>query len=64
MRVRAGSYAYAYKMSPSQGVSWEEAETTMLIAIWGNIKIQEELDGAKKEKLVYDKIATLMREKG
>ena len=64
MRVRAGSYAYAYKMSSSRGVSWEEAETTTLIAIWGDIKIQEELDGAKKKKLVYDKIATLMREKG
>ena len=51
-------------MSSSRGVSWEEAETTTLIAIWGDIKIQEELFGAKKKKLVYDKIATLMREKG
>ena len=41
---------HIYKMSSSRGVSWEEAETTTLIAIWGDIKIQEELDGAKKEK--------------
>ena len=36
---------------------WTDEETLKLIEIWSEDKIQEELDGCKKNKHIYDKIA-------
>ena len=39
-------------------------EVRTLIAIWGEDSIQEELDGAVRNRVIFDNIATKMRQKG
>ena len=36
---------------------WSEAEVKLLIELWGEEDIQEQLEGAKRNKRVYDRIA-------
>ena len=48
----------------SRGSSWSDNEVKALIAIWGEDNIQEELDGAVRNRVIFDNIATKMREKG
>ena len=36
---------------------WSEAEVTLLIELWGEEGIQEQLEGTKRNKRVYDRIA-------
>ena len=43
---------------------WTDEETLKLIEIWSEDKIQEELDGCKKNKHIYDKIAARMTKAG
>ena len=35
---------------------WSEAEVKLLIELWGEEGIQEQLEGAKRNKHVYDQI--------
>ena len=44
--------------------SWTDLEVKSLLAIWNDSKIQEELDGAVRNKAVYEKIAQKMKEQG
>ena len=44
--------------------SWSNSEVSLLIALWGEEGVQEQLEGAKRNKHVYDKIAKQMQEKG
>ena len=48
----------------SRGVSWSDDEVKALVAIWGEDKVQEELDGAVRNKVVFVGIAKKMRELG
>ena len=50
--------------STSRGAAWGERETKVLIGIWGDVKIQAELDGKSRTKQVYDKISEMMSEQG
>ena len=48
----------------SRGASWSDEEVLCLIGIWGEAKVQEELDGAVRNKTVFVKIARKMLEAG
>ena len=48
----------------SSGVSWSDDDVKALLAIWGEDKVQEELDGAVRNKVVFVGIAKKMRELG
>ena len=48
----------------NRGVSWSDDEVKALLAIWGEDKVQEELDGAVRNKVVYVGIAKKMQELG
>ena len=50
--------------STSRGSSWSDNEVRALISIWGEENIQEELDGAVRNQVIFNDIATKMREKG
>ena len=45
-------------------VTWSDSEVVHLIQLWGEEGVQEQLEGAKRNKHVYDKIAKGMREQG
>ena len=45
-------------------VMWSDSEVVHLIEQWGEEGVQEQLEGAKRNKHVYDKIAKGMREQG
>ena len=40
---------------------WSDNEVKALIAIWGGTKIQEELDGAVRNKTIFTNIKTTER---
>ncbi len=40
----------------SRGTAWSDVEVRALIAIWGESDIQEELDGAVRNKVVFTEI--------
>ena len=46
------------------GDSWSDDEVKALLTIWGEGKVQEELDGAVRNKTVYVGIAKKMQELG
>jgi hypothetical protein len=50
--------------STSRGSSWSDNEVRALISIWGEDKIQEELDGAVRNQAIFNSIAKKMEEKG
>ena len=51
--------------STSCGSSWSDNEVRALISIWGEDNIQEELDGAVRNQVLFNNnIATKMHEKG
>ena len=41
----------------NRGTVWTDKEVRALIAIWGDSTTQEELDGAVRNKAVYQRIA-------
>ena len=43
---------------------WKDNEVKALLAIWGESKIQQELDGAVRNKVVFSTIASKLKEKG
>ena len=48
----------------NRGVGWTDAEVRALIGFWGDFRIQAELDGAVRNKAIYEKIARKMAEAG
>ena len=48
----------------NRGTSWADNEVKALLAIWGDSKIQEELDGAVRNKFVFERIAKQLKEQG
>ena len=48
----------------SCGSSWSDNEVRALISIWGEDNIQEELDGAVRNQVIFNNIATKMHERG
>ena len=44
--------------------AWTDEEVKALISIWGDSKIQQELDGAVRNKAIYTTIAKKMQENG
>ena len=48
----------------SRGSSWSDAEVTALISIWGDADIQEQLDGATRNRSIYEHISKKLRESG
>ena len=44
--------------------AWTDEEVKALISIWGDSKIQEELDGAVRNKAIHTTIAKKMQENG
>ncbi len=48
----------------NRGVGWTDAEVRALIGFWVDFRIQAELDGAVRNKAIYEKIARKMAEAG
>ena len=48
----------------TRGSLWSEEEVHALIAVWGEEEIQAQLDGATRNKKVFDKIAKQLTELG
>ena len=48
----------------SRGSLWSDEEVRALIAIWGEANVQEELDGAVRNKVVYEDISRKLQEQG
>ena len=48
----------------NRGTIWSDKEVRALIEVWGTGKIQQELDGAKRNKPIFDKIARSLQEQG
>jgi hypothetical protein len=50
--------------STTRGSLWSDSEVRALIAIWGESDIQDELDGAVRNKVVFEEIAKKLQEQG
>lgn len=48
----------------SRGAFWSDLEVKALIEIWGEQNIQEELDGAVRNRSVFTAISNNMRQQG
>ena len=48
----------------NRGTTWADKEVKALLTIWGDSKIQEELDGAVRNKVVYERISKKLQEEG
>ncbi len=48
----------------SRGSAWSDAEIVALISTWGEADIQEQLDGATRNKSIFIKISEKMKESG
>ena len=48
----------------NRGTVWADKEVKALLAIWGDSKIQEELDGAVRNKAIFERIAKKLQEQG
>ena len=48
----------------SRGSTWSDAEVTALISIWGDEGIQEQLDGASRNRSIYNTISKKLKESG
>ena len=48
----------------NRGTTWSDKEVKALLAIWGDSKIQEELDGAVRNQVVFERIAKQLKEQG
>ena len=51
-------------MSGMAGALWNSEETCTLLAVWGKDLVQHAINGRKRNKLVYVKIAAEMAELG
>ena len=48
----------------NRGTLWADDEVLTLIKVWGNDKVQEELDGATRNKVIFAKISEEMKKEG
>ena len=48
----------------NRGTLWADDEVLTLIKVWGNDKIQKELDGATRNKVIFAKISEEMKKEG
>ena len=48
----------------SRGTTWGEDEVKVLLEIWSDEKIQNELDGAKRKHPLHEKIARELKTRG
>ena len=48
----------------SRGSTWSDSEVAALITIWGEADIQEQLDGATRNKSIYLRISKKLAESG
>ena len=48
----------------NRGTTGEDQEVKALLTIWGDTIIQEELDGAVRNKVVHERIAKRLQEQG
>ena len=48
----------------NHGIIWTDKEIKALLAIWGDSKIQERLDGAVRNQVVFQRIANQVKEQG
>ncbi len=48
----------------NRGTYWSDIEIKAVIAIWGATDLQQQLDGAVRNKLIYEKISKEMKKKG
>ncbi len=48
----------------NRGTYWSDNEIKTVIAIWGATDLQQQLDGAVRNKVIYEKIAQEMKKKG
>ena len=48
----------------NRGAAWSDQEVKALITIWGEENVQEELDGAVRNKTVFQNISKKMVEQG
>jgi phosphoribosylaminoimidazole carboxylase/phosphoribosylaminoimidazole-succinocarboxamide synthase len=48
----------------NRGTTWTDKEVKALLAIWGDSKIQEELDGAVRNQVVFKCIAQNLSAQG
>ena len=51
-------------VSGNRGACWSDLEMRALIAIWEESDIQVKLDGAVRNKVVYEQISRKRREQG
>ena len=52
------------KMSTNRGALWSDCEVRALIAVWGESNVQEELDGAVRNKVVFVAISDKLLQQG
>ena len=48
----------------NRGTPWSDEEVRALIAIWGETNVQEELDGAVRNKVVFQDISKKLQDQG
>ena len=48
----------------NRGTTWADKEVKVLLTIWRDSKILEELDGAVRNKVVFEQIAKKLQEQG
>ena len=60
----AGEQIRAGVKPDEMACGWSPDATRALIGVWGEANIQKQLDGVARNKHVYEKISTSMRELG
>lgn len=56
--------AVALAQSDNRGAVWGDHEVKALIAVWGESDVQDELDGAVRNKVVFMEISKKLQEMG
>ena len=51
-------------MSTNRGALWSDCEVRALIAVWGESNVQEELDGAVRNKVIFVAISDELLQQG
>lgn len=54
----------AASIQPAPGSTWAEEEVKALLALWGEGNVQEQLDGAVRNKTIYENIAQKLNKSG
>ena len=48
----------------ARGILWEDEEVLALIHIWGDSRIQQDLDGCSRKRPIFERIAKQLKEQG